>query len=1135
MKLDYTPSSIRRLILLPAVALLGGTLAVAQVARVPNEPKAENGEQDKKSVAAENKSVASADAAVPPTETDDDIFELSPFEVVADDNGYLASNTMSGTRLNTPVADLGAALTVITKQQLIDTAALDINDVFQTEIGTEGISQFTDQSVDFQGRVIDNVQDSPQTSNRVRGLSSANISVDGFSASSRIPFDTYNLDSIELSRGPNSTLSGLGNAGGTVNVNQARANLTREVTQVSFRGDDWGGYRTNFDINRPILKDKLGVRVSGVYDSKGFHRKPSEDTTRRFYSAIAFKPFSGTTVNGSVETYRNFARRPNASTPTDMVSDWIAGGRPTWDPITSTVKLNGAVVATVPLAAPFDNNTLYPRGLGRDAFFDNMPSMYIEPDGRVTLFTPNRLQASGAPGTGNWTNSIRVMTTASDVFKYRNAQPPGTQLPLDSLVGISNKEIYDYETINAVAPNWSRDEADVYKVQVDQKLFTTPLQQSYFQIAWRREDSERFNQNIINETTNIYIDVNERRLDGTTNPNFLRPYVNAIQRTSSNDVILSDTARAQLSYAVDFGQTEKKWLRILGRHQANAFYEFNNRTNANYGYRKVVTSDAPWINPANRYNSSHATITERYYLGDAVQPGSNKVVDYAPSSTLIESGTYDFRYASNVAGPNITWATIPVNVDGMAFGGARGSDLELRTFGGALQSYFWNERIVTTVGYRKDEQRTRNTPPPVIDAATGFGAIPIPNLDSYGAWSDRDGATATYQGVFRPFRGTSFTENRRSQGGAVGLFANLLEGFQVHYSYADSFKPEAPAYNLFGEELQNQHGVGRDWGFSVRSPDNKFVARVSWFKTEQTGARLQGQFGLPVTIARQLELGPSSPQIQVPLEAFARDVITSRPAFAGATEEQIQAAIYDFVKLPQGFYDSIRAPISVTDVNNQLSKGMEIEMNYNPSRNFRLRFTAAQTKAIDLSMIDATRAFIAQRLPVWTTITNDAGQRWWDQATNNVGVYNAQLVTNLARMSANLGRPRPQNKEWTWNSLATYEFTSGRLKGLTVGSTIRWADKSAIGFQGIVGSDGVVRALDYDKPVYDPSRFSFDFMAAYNLRLFKDKVRTRIQLNCRDAFLNRGLRATAWQPEGYPATFRIIDGRQWVLSTTFDL
>lgn len=1077
--------------------------------------------------------VRTMEAEAARTAAGDEVIELSPFQVVADTTGYLASNTMSGTRLNARIEDLGAAITVITKQQLIDTAALDINDVFQTEIGTEGTNQFTDQSVDFQGRVIDNVQDSPQTSNRVRGLSSANISVDGFTSNSRIPFDTYNLDSIELSRGPNSTLTGLGNAGGTVNLNQARANLTRETTQVVFRGDDWGGYRTSLDLNRPLIKNKLAIRASALYDTKGFRRKPSEDTQRRLYGALTYRPFAGTTISGSFESLRQFRRTPNASTPTDMVSDWLNNGRPTWDPVTFTAKLNGVAVVTSPMTTPFGNeNDILPRGLGRDAFFDNIPSLFIEPDGSVGLFTQNRLQATGAPGTANWTNSIRLMTTASDVFRFRNATNPNNpRLPMDSLTGIHDKEIYDYENINAVAPNWNRDLANSYKLQLEQKLFSTPLQQSYLQVAWRLEDSERFNQNLINETTNIYVDVNERLLDGSTNPYFLRPYVNAIQRTASNDSVYNDTVRAQLTYALDLSRQEHRWLSFLGRHQANGFYELNRTKNANYTFRKVVTSDAPWINPANRYNSVHATITERYYLGDAVQPGSNNVIDYAASTAGIASGTYTFRHASNIAGPIRTFADLPMDIDGMAFGGARASRLEVRTFGGALQSNFLKDRLVTTVGYRSDKQRNRNTPGPVIDSASGFGAMPPPNLDTFGAWSEREGDTTTYQGVLRPFRDAAFLAAKREQGGATGFTTNLMNGFQVHYSYADSFRPEAPAYNLFGQELQNQHGIGRDWGFSLRTPNNKFVVRVSWFKTEQTGARLQGQFGLPVTIVRGFEAGTGTNT----LETFARNVISARPQFANATEEQIQTAMYEFAQLPQGFWDLIRAPVTVTDVNNQLSKGMEIELNYNPSRNFRWRFTAAQTKAIDLSLVDATQAFIDQRLPVWTTIKNDAGQFWWNQVTQNINQYNNQVVVNLLRMRANLGRPRSQNKEWTWSSIATYSFTTGRFNGLTVGSTIRWADKSSIGFEGIVGSDGVIRELDYNKPVYDPSRMSFDFMAAYNLRLFKDKVRARIQVNCRDAFLNRGLRATSWQPEGYPATFRIIDGRQWVLSTTFDL
>lgn len=1133
MKLEHIHSSLRRLFLLPVTALLGGTLAVAQVASVPTEPEAGRGEPEINTPTADTKSVTPVAATDSLLRSEDEIVELSPFEVVADDLGYLASNTMAGTRLSAKIEDLGAAITVITKQQLIDTAAIDINDVFATEIGTEGTADFTDVSVDFQGRPIDNIQESPYTANRVRGLAAANITTEGFSTNSRIPFDTYNLDSIEISRGPNSSLAGLGDAGGTVNLNQSRANLSREISQVVLRGDDWGGYRTSIDLNRPLLKDKLAIRVSGLYDSKGFRREPSEDTQRRVFGALVYKPFKGTTISGSVESYRQYRRTPNSTTPVDMVTDWLNNGRPTWDPITSTAKINGVSVGTYTNQGAENNFGQLPRGLGRDAFFDNFPSLFIEPDGTVALYTQNRLQASGAPGLSAWTNPIRLMTTYSDIGRYRNASS-GPAFPLSSLVGISNKEIYDYENINAVAANWNRDEASLYMLKLEQKLFANAMQQSFVQVAWRREDYERFNHNLLNETTNVYVDVNERLLDGSPNPFLLRPYVNAIQRTASLNPSLNDTVRAQLTYALDLRYNERRWLSMLGRHQALGYVEQSKRDTENYGYRAVVTSDVPWVSQVNRYdgaNSRHGTTTERYYLGDAVQAGSNSVVDYAPPLGGIPSGTYSFRYASNVVPnnpANNVWATMPVEINGQAFGGATGQQEEVKTTGAALQSFFWKDRIVTTVGYRKDEQKNRRTSNVVIDPATGFGTTS--NLGVFGDWTEREGSTTTYQGVVRPFMDWPSIRNRIGTGGVNGFMAGLLDGFQAHYSYADSFKPSAPAVNLYGEPLGNPHGVGRDWGFTIRTPDNKFVVRVNWYKTHQYASPLMGQFGLPVIIARDLELNPS-----FGLQTFARNVITARPAYANATEEQIQSAIYDFVGLPQGYYDLIRAPLTVTDINDQLSKGMEVELNYNPRRNLRFRFTAAQTKAIDLTLVKSLQQFIDERAPIWSTITDDSGRAWWSATPLAGNLYRSQIVPNLMRMTANLGQPRTQNKEWTWRALTTYEFTAGKLKGLTVGSTIRWADKSTIGFQGKVDPDGVVREYDYSRPVYDPARTSYDFMVAYNLRLFSDKVRARIQLNCRDAFLNRGLRAVTWNPEGHPATFRIIDGRQWVLSTTFDL
>jgi len=81
-----------------------------------------------------------------------------------------------------------------------------------------------------------------------------------------------------------------------------------------------------------------------------------------------------------------------------------------------------------------------------------------------------------------------------------------------------------------------------------------------------------------------------------------------------------------------------------------------------------------------------------------------------------------------------------------------------------------------------------------------------------------------------------------------------------------------------------------------------------------------------------------------------------------------------------------------------------------------------------------------------------------------------------------------------------------------------------------------MRTYDINRPVFDPSRMSYDFSSAYNLRLFANKVRARVQLNVRDAFSHAGsLRAIAVNPDGSPSNFRIVDGRQWILTTTFDL
>ena len=178
------------------VACLVPLLGVrAQTAPAPSSPPVADEKID-----AKKKPAPTAAAVENGTADKAAVVTLSPFEVnSAKDQGYAATSSLSGTRLNSKLEDLAASLSVVTKQQLEDTASTDINDVFIYEVNTEGTAQLTNFSVD-RGNVSDGVQNDPQGSNRMRGLTPANIASNGFITT--LPFDTYNTERWKFPAGP---------------------------------------------------------------------------------------------------------------------------------------------------------------------------------------------------------------------------------------------------------------------------------------------------------------------------------------------------------------------------------------------------------------------------------------------------------------------------------------------------------------------------------------------------------------------------------------------------------------------------------------------------------------------------------------------------------------------------------------------------------------------------------------------------------------------------------------------------------------------------------------------------------------------------------------------------------------------
>lgn len=1039
-------------------------------------------------------SATDADASADANNTDEAI-QLSPFEVTTSNRGYLAPTALSGTRLNTRLEDIASSITVVTKQQMLDTASTDINDVFLYEASTEGTGNYTSFTANRDGGVVDNVQADPSTANRVRGLGSANIAISNFPANPRVPFDLYNIEAIEISRGPNSNIFGLGTGSGTVNIVPATANADRAISNVTLRVDDLGGHRGSIDLNRPLIDEKLAVRVSGLYEDKGFELEPSREEIRRLQGSVVYRPFRRTMFRATAESYHNDAQRPNSITPRESITDWKASGEPSWDPTTLMVTFKDGTTAG-PFRQRDDGNL--PNGLLAvgNGFYRRTPVM-IDADGSVSYWGVNRTgNLAGSPTPLRWNQDLRMIQSGTILGRQRESQ-----FPLFFERGITDKSVYDWSSINYVAPNFVEAEADTIILEFEQFLIDTPRHLLAARLGWFQQDFERYNRSMVSSNdTMIYVDVNEKLLDGRPNPNFRRPYVAGAWPITVRDVEDDQTQSFDVVYQLT-PDRRSQGLNFFGQQRINLHGERRETESTNFRYRDFVVSDHAWIDPSDRLTSTQTIF--QYYLGD--DQGQN--IDYAPTTRSNISGTYPFQWYDAAAQQ---WVTETATLGEEPIDGTDTDVRRIDSINLTYQGFFFDDRVVTTIGLRNDEQRVRSSDSVEIDPATGrITYDPLKVFDD--DWVTEEGDTTTYGIVVKP-----------------------LPWLSLFYNKADSFNPEPIQYNIFGELMKNPTSEGEDYGFSLSLLDDKLVVKVNRYDVVEMNSR-RGQIGTVGSRVHRLE-GGRQPYDESFLP-WAENVVRTRFQNQGIdpTPEQVFNAAADLMQLDPAFLAQTAVTGAVGEPVDLTSKGYEFEAIYNPMPNWRIKFTAAQQKAIDSNIGDTITRYLEERLPVWTSAVDDEGNRWWDADDGAARLrYLADIRAPYLFEVANAGKPRSQVREWRWSLLSHYEFTSGALKNWSVGGAVRWEDKAAIGFYGRPPEDGMILELDPERPIWDKARTHLDLTVAYRFRLFDDKLRGRVQLNVRDVFEDGGLRAIAANPDGSPYAFRIVDPRRFILSTSFD-
>lgn len=266
---------------------------------------------------------------------DEEIVVLSPFEVTGSrDTGYQATETLAGTRIRTNLKDVASAISVITEEFLKDVGATDSSTLLQYTPNAEvagtrgtfaGLGNAT--GVDESGNLIN-----PAGAQRVRGLAAADNTRDFFGTD--IPWDSFNVDRIDINRGANSFLFGLGSPAGIVNASTRSAEYTNRG-RVEARIGSYGSARGTLDVNQQLIENRLAIRIAGLWDHEKFRQSFTFEDDERVYAAIRFDPqiFSDrtwrTTIKAKYEHGEVEANRPRTVPPNDSITPWF---RPTSHP-----------------------------------------------------------------------------------------------------------------------------------------------------------------------------------------------------------------------------------------------------------------------------------------------------------------------------------------------------------------------------------------------------------------------------------------------------------------------------------------------------------------------------------------------------------------------------------------------------------------------------------------------------------------------------------------------------------------------------------------------------------------------------------------------------------------------------------
>lgn len=639
----------------------------------------------------------------------DETIVLSPFEVKAtQDTGYQATETLAGTRIRTNLRDIGASISVLTKEFLSDIGATDNSTLLQYTTNAEvagtrgtyaGLGNAT--SVDETGSLR-----APSGAQRVRGLASADNARDYYI--SDIPWDFYNIERVDILRGPNSILFGLGSPAGIVNASLRNADF-RNTGNVEFRTGSYGTMRSSLGLNQQIIPGVLAVRFDGLWSDEKYKQEPAFQETKRLYGALRFDPqlFKNRSWRTSIKAkYENGdikANRPRNVPPNDSITPW-------WRPVAVTADNPFGGMGQTSINNPYDpyrtDNVVAGDGKGtsnsttvnfqpwlRDVANQQQPIWFI--DGATNqlyqvfggYINNGALNSSGGfTGVSNGMVGKRqngmlytLQSLPSAVVSYNQANAanfPAAKYGQYRTMSLLDPTVFDfYNTLIDGPTKREWEDWDAYNIDLSQTAFDDRLGVN---LSFDHQKYRRGGESLLGWGPTLTVDITKNLADyyvsgadGTTsitNPNYGRAAI--VAGAGNGSSYLSDRKYMRASL---FGEVRPAdltsnsfLLKLLGKQRFNAVGADEKYFNENRGWQMYANSQA-WAGYWNGNNGNSSDIGDRAPVG----------VIYLGSSVIGRS---------SAAGANVPGITAPVAYQDAA---VRVFDTTWQNFSGVATSDPW--------------------------------------------------------------------------------------------------------------------------------------------------------------------------------------------------------------------------------------------------------------------------------------------------------------------------------------------------------------------------------------------------------------------------------------------------------------